>query len=65
MYHFVKMTHIFEERVSPRHACILYSCFQNLEEKIIKIFELSSTTKEARFNDARHMKEVNKSIKKI
>ena len=60
------MTHIFEEGIeSPHCAGILYRCLQNLEEKVTEIFELSSSTKEAQIKDARHMEEVNESIKFI
>ena len=39
-------TDIFEERIeSQRYAGILYSCLQNLEKKVKKIFELSSSMK--------------------
>ena len=50
---------IFEEGIeSPRCAGILYSCLQNLEKKVNKIFELSSLTKEAQIKGAKHMEEV-------
>ena len=59
-------TDIFEEGIeSPRCAGILYSCLQNLEKKVNEIFELSSSTKEAQIKGARHMEEVNESIKFI
>ena len=59
-------TDIFEEGIeSPRCAGILYSCLQNLEKKVNKIFELSSSTKEAQIKGAKHMEEVNESIKFI
>ena len=38
---------------------------QSLEKKVNKIFELSSSTKEAQIKGARHMEEVNESIKFI
>ena len=50
---------------APCCASILYSCLQNLEEKVNKIFEVSSSTKEAHIKSARHMEEVNESIKFI
>ena len=57
-------TDIFEEEVeSQRCAGILYSCLQNLEKQLNKILELSTLRKEARIKDARHMEEVNESIK--
>ena len=59
-------TDIFEEGIqSPRCAGILYSCFQNLEKMVNKIFEISSSTKEAQIKGARHLEEVNESIKFI
>ena len=59
-------TNIFEEGIeSLRCAGILYSCLQNLEKKVNKIFELSSSTKEAQINSAKPMEEVNESIKFI
>ena len=59
-------TDIFEEGIeSPRCAGILYSCLQNLEKKVNEIFELSSSTKEAQIKGARHLEEVNESIKFI
>ena len=59
-------TDVFEERIeSPRCAGILHSCLRNLEKKVNKIFELSSSTKEAQIKGARHMEEVNESIKFI
>ena len=36
-----------------------------MEKKVNKIFELSSSTKEAQIKSARHMEEVNESIKFI
>ena len=55
---------IFEEEVeSQRCAGILYSCLQNLEKQVNKILELSTLRKEAHIKDARHMEEVNESIK--
>ena len=45
---------------SSRCADILHNCLQNLEKKVDKIFELSSSTKEAWIKGARHMGEVNK-----
>ena len=57
-------TDIFEEEVeSQRCAGILYSCLQNLEKQLNKILELSTLRKEAHIKDARHMEEVNESIK--
>ena len=59
-------TDIFEEGIeSPRCAGTLYSCFQNLEKKVNKFFERSSSTKEPQIKGARHMKEFNESIKFI
>ena len=59
-------TDIFEEGIeSPRCAGILYSCLQNLEKKVNKIFKLSSSTKEAQIKGVRHMEEVNEYIKFI
>ena len=59
-------TYIFEEGIeSPCCAGILYCCLQNLEKKVNEIFELSSSTKEAQIKGARHMEEVNESIKFI
>ena len=59
-------TDIFEEGIeSQRCAGILYSCLQNLEKKIKEIFELSFSTKEAQIKGARHLEEVNESIKFI
>ena len=59
-------TDIFEEGIeSPHPAGILYSCLQNLGKKVNKIFELSSSTKEAQIKGAKHMEEVNESIKFI
>ena len=59
-------TDISEEGIeSPCCGSILYSCLQNLGKKINKIFELSSSTKEAQIKGARHMEEVNESIKFI
>ena len=56
-------TDIFEEGIeSPRCAGILYRCLQNLEKKVNKIFELSSSKKEAQIKGARHMEEVNGSL---
>ena len=56
-------TDILEEGIKPRCAGILYSCLQNLEKKVNEIFELSSSTKEAHIEGARHIEEVNESIK--
>ena len=54
-------TDIFEEEIeSSRWAGVLYSL--KFEKKVSKIFELSST-KEAQIKGARHMEEVNESIK--
>ena len=59
-------TDIFEEVIeSPRFAGILYSWLQNLKKIVNKIFELPSSTKEAQIEGARHMEEVNESIKFI
>ena len=53
------MTDIFEEGIeSPCCAGILYSCLQNLEKKVNEIFQLSSSTKEARIKGVKHMEEV-------
>ena len=38
---------------------------QNLEKKVNEIFELSSSTKEAQIKGAKHMEEVNESMKFI
>ena len=59
-------TDFFEEGIeSPRCAGILYSCLQNFEKKIDESFEHSFSTKEAQIKGARHMEEVNESIKFI
>ena len=59
-------TDIFEDGIeSSRCASILYSCLQNLEKKVNKTSELSSSTKEAHIKGTRHMEEVNESIKFI
>ena len=57
---------IFEKGIEfPRCAGILYSCLENLDKKVNKIFELSSSTEEAQIKGARHMEEVNEFIKFI
>ena len=59
-------TDIFEEEIeSSRCTGILYSSLQNLEKRVNEIFELSSSTKETQIKGARHMEEVNESIKFI
>ena len=59
-------TYIFEEGIeSPFCAGILYSCLQNLGKRVNEIFELCPSTKEAQIKGARHMEEVNESIKFI
>ena len=57
---------IFEEGIeSPHWAGIVYSCLQKLEKKVNEIFGLSSSTKEVQIKGARHMEEINESIKFI
>ena len=59
-------TDVFEEGIeSPRCAGILHSCLRNLEKKVNKIFELSSSTKESQIKGTRPMEKVNESIKFI
>ena len=53
---------IFSKKESPRSAAIQYNCLQNLEEKVNKIFKLSSSMKEAQIKGTRHMEEINKYI---
>ena len=58
--------YIFEKGIEfPRCAGILYSCLENLEKKVNKILDLSSSTEEAQIKGARHMEEVNEFIKFI
>ena len=59
-------TDIFEEEIESLHcAGILYNCLQNLEKKLSKISEISSSTKEAKIKGAGPMEEVDKAIKFI
>ena len=59
-------TDIFEEGIESLHcAGILYNCLQNLEKKLSKISEISSSTKEAKIKGAGPMEEVDKAIKFI
>ena len=59
-------TDIFEEGSEfPPCASILCYCWYNLEKKVNEIPELSFLTKKAQIKGARHVEEVNKSIKLI
>lgn len=50
---------------SQRKASIktMYKILQNLEKQVKEIFALSSSTREIQFKRARHMEELNNSIK--
>ena len=59
-------TDVFTEEVeSPRCGSILYAISKFWTQKLMKIYKLSSSTKDAHIKSARQLKDVSESIKLI